>query len=156
MPETLRNPFTTREIRRYMHLGGENYANLKEKVPVLGADGKPIRFRVGGKTLLQVFEPRFKDNYVPTPGTEHIFVKPSFAKSKTRKQRGGKQCGGKQCGGKQCDGKQCDGKQCDGKQCGGSVSFAGIGSIGALTWVGLILFLVIQAGNSGAFRGSSR
>jgi hypothetical protein len=131
MPETLRNPFTTREIRRYMHLGGENYANLKEKVPVLGADGKPIRFRVGGKTLLQVFEPRFKDNYVPTPGTEHIFVKPSFAKSKTRKQR-------------------------DGKQCGGSVSFAGIGSIGALTWVGLILFLVIQAGNSGAFRGSSR
>jgi hypothetical protein len=125
-PETLRNPFTTREIRRYMHLGGENYANLKEKVPVLGADGKPIRFRVGGKTLLQVFEPRFKDNYVPTPGTEHIFVKPSFAKSKTRKQRGG------------------------------SVSFAGIGSIGALTWVGLILFLVIQAGNSGAFRGSSR
>jgi hypothetical protein len=74
--------------------------------------------------------------YVPTPGTEHIFVKPSFAKSKTRKQRGG--------------------KQCDGKQCGGSVSFAGIGSIGALTWVGLILFLVIQAGNSGAFRGSSR
>lgn len=130
MPETLRNPFTTREIRRFMQLGGENYTNLKEKVPILGADGKPIRFRVGGKTLLQVFEPRFRDNYVPTPGTEHIFVKPSFGKSKTRKQRGG-------------------------KQRGGSISFAGIGSIGALTWVGLILFLVIQAGNSGAFNGSS-
>lgn len=90
------NKLNTKEIKHYLHLGGQNYTNLKEKVPILGKDGKPLTFKVGGKTVLQMFKPLFKDGYVPAVGTEHLFARPMKNKTSkrghgrsSRSQRGG-------------------------------------------------------------------
>jgi len=84
-----------KQIKHYLHLGGQNYMNLEQKVPVLDKRGKPIRLRVGGKVVMEMFEPLFKGGYAPETGTENIFVNPSFLKNKTSKrQRGVSQRGG--------------------------------------------------------------
>jgi hypothetical protein len=82
------NKLNTKDIKHYLHLGGQNYKNLREKVPVLGEDGKPLTFKVGGKTVLQMFKPLFKDGYVPAVGTEHLFARPM--KNKTSKRGHGR------------------------------------------------------------------
>ena len=38
------NKLNTKEIKHYLHLGGQNYKNLREKVPILGGNGKPLTF----------------------------------------------------------------------------------------------------------------
>ena len=94
------NKLNTKEIKHYLHLGGQNYKNLREKVPILGEDGKPLTFKVGGKTVLEMFQPLFKGGYVPAVGTEYLFARQM--KNKTRKrglgrsrsQRGGMDAAG--------------------------------------------------------------
>ena len=86
------NKLNTKEIKHYLHLGGQNYKNLREKVPILGGNGKPLRFKVGGKTVLEMFKPLFKDGYVPAVGTEHLFARPM--KNRTNKRRHSLQHGG--------------------------------------------------------------
>jgi hypothetical protein len=85
--DDLKNKLTIKEIKHYLHLGGQNFKNLKEKVPILGKNGKPLRFRVGGRTVLEMFKPIFKDGYVPATGTEHLFARPGFMQNKTNKKR---------------------------------------------------------------------
>jgi hypothetical protein len=114
------NTLDTKQVKRFLHLGGQNYKNLSEKVPILDEKGKPLRFKVGGKTVFEVFKPLFKGGYQPVPGTENIFVP-----SKSRQNRTNKK----------------------GKQSGG------IGAIGILTWVGVVLFAVLQLSQA---MGSSR
>jgi len=84
------NKLHTKEIKHYLHLGGQNYKNLREKVPILGEDGKPLTFKVGGKTVLEMFKPLFKDGYVPAIGTEHLFARPGYMKNKTYKKQHGR------------------------------------------------------------------
>ena len=84
------NKLNTKEIKHYLHLGGQNYKNLREKVPILGKDGKPLTFKVGGKTVLEMFKPLFKDGYVPAIGTEHLFARPGYMKNKTNKKQHGR------------------------------------------------------------------
>lgn len=105
------NTLDTKEVKRFLHFGGQNYKNLAEKVPILDGNGKPLRFKVGGKTVFEVFKPLFKGGYQPVPGTENIFVP-----SKSRQNRTNKK----------------------GKQSGG------IGAIGILTWIGVVLYAVLQ------------
>lgn len=98
-----KNRLSMKQIKHYLHLGGQNYMNLERKVPVLDQHGKPIRLRVGGKVVMEMFEPLFKGGYAPEPGTETMFVNPSFLKNKTSKrgisQRGISQRGVSQSGG---------------------------------------------------------
>jgi hypothetical protein len=47
---------------------------------------------------MEMFEPLFKGGYAPEPGTETMFVNPSFLKNKTSK-RGVSQSGVSQSGG---------------------------------------------------------
>ena len=93
-----KNRLSMKQIKHYLHLGGQNYMNLEEKVPVLDKHGKPIRLKVGGKVVMEMFEPLFKGGYAPEPGTETMFVNPSFLKNKTSKRgvskRGVSQSGG--------------------------------------------------------------
>jgi hypothetical protein len=90
-----KNRLNMKQIKHYLHLGGQNYMNLEQKVPVLDKHGKPIRLRVGGKVVMEMLEPLFKGGYAPETGTENIFVNPSFLKNKTSKnQRGVSQRGG--------------------------------------------------------------
>ena len=84
------NKLHTKEIKHYLHLGGQNYKNLREKVPILGGNGKPLTFKVGGKTVLEMFKPLFKDGYVPAIGTEHLFARPGYMKNKTNKRQHGR------------------------------------------------------------------
>jgi hypothetical protein len=94
-----KNRLNMKQIKHYLHLGGQNYMNLEQKVPVLDKQGKPIRLRVGGKVVMEMFEPLFKGGYVPEPNTENMFVNPSFLKNKTSKrQRGVSQRGVSQRG----------------------------------------------------------
>jgi hypothetical protein len=111
----LTNKLTVKEIKHYLHLGGQNYKNLKEKVPVLGKNGKPLRFRVGGKTVLEMFEPIFKDGYVPAPGTDYIFTR-SMKNTTNKGRRGG----------------------------GRSSQRGGMGTIGILSWIGIGLYALLQ------------
>lgn len=94
----LKNKLSTKEIKHFLHVGGQNYKNLKEKVPILGENGKPLRFRAGGKTVLEMFKPLFKAGYTPPVGTEHLFARPGFMKISTqrrgRRSRSKKQMGG--------------------------------------------------------------
>jgi hypothetical protein len=114
-----KNRLNMKQIKHYLHLGGQNYMNLEEKVPVLDKHGKPIRLKVGGKVVMEMFEPLFKGGYVPEPGTETMFVKPSFLKNKTSKrQRGVSQSGGM-----------------------GTMAIFGI--------VGLVLYTLLQLGSTG-------
>jgi len=88
-----KNRLNMKQIKHYLHLGGQNYMNLEQKVPVLDKRGKPIRLKVGGKVVMEMFQPLFKGGYVPEPGTNTMFVNPTFLKNKTSKrgvsQRGG-------------------------------------------------------------------
>jgi len=86
-PNMLQNKLTQKEINHYLKLGTQNYKNLKEKVPILGTNGKPLRFKVGGIPAIELYKPIFKDGYTPVKGTEYIFVKPQ--RNKTKKQNGG-------------------------------------------------------------------
>ena len=86
------NILDSKQVKRYLHLGGQNYKNLSEKVPILDANGKPLRFKVGGKTVFEVFKPLFKGGYQPVPGTENIFVPSKSRQNRTNKK--GKQSGG--------------------------------------------------------------
>lgn len=82
----LKNKLSTKEIKHFLHVGGQNYKNLKEKVPILGENGKPLRFRAGGKTVLEMFEPLYKSGYKPPVGTEYLFVRPGFMKFGTQRR----------------------------------------------------------------------
>ena len=86
------NTLDTKQVKRFLHVGGQNYKNLAEKVPILDEKGKPLRFKVGGKTVFEVFEPIFKGGYQPIPGTENIFVPSKSRQNRTNKK--GKQSGG--------------------------------------------------------------
>ena len=116
MLRTLKNKLSKKEVNHYLQLGLQNFKNLKNKVPILGTNGKPLRFKVGGKTVMEMYEPAFKEGYEPVEGTEHIFVKPQM--NKTRKQNGGN-------------------------------------ALGIMSIVGVVLYLLIQAGNSGSFGSST-
>jgi hypothetical protein len=105
----------SKQVKRFLHLGGQNYKNLAEKKPILDEKGKPLRFKVGGKTVFEVFEPIFKGGYQPVPGTEKIFVPSKARQNRTNKK---------------------------GKQTGG------IGAIGILTWIGVVLYAVMQLSQS--------
>ena len=83
----LKNKLSTKEIKHFLHVGGQNYKNLKEKVPILGENGKPLRFRAGGKTVLEMFEPLYKAEYKPPVGTEYLFARPGFMKFGTQRRR---------------------------------------------------------------------
>lgn len=96
----LKNKLSTKEIKHFLHVGGQNYKNLKEKVPILGENGKPLRFRAGGKTVLEMFEPLYKAEYKPPVGTEYLFARPGFMKISTQRRRGnGRRSNRKQMGG---------------------------------------------------------
>jgi hypothetical protein len=116
------NTIDSKQVKRYLHLGGQNYKNLSEKVPILDEKGKPLRFKVGGKTVFEVFKPLFKGGYQPVKGTENIFVR-----SKSRQNRTNKK----------------------GKQSGG------IGAVGILSWIGIVLFAVLQLSSSFGSSSSS-
>lgn len=118
------NTLDTKQVKRFLHLGGQNYKNLAEKVPILDGNGKPLRFKVGGKTVFELFKPLFKGGYQPVPGTENIFVPSKSKQNRTNKK---------------------------GKQSGG------IGAIGILTWIGVVLYAVLQIISplSGSGSGSS-
>jgi len=94
----LKNKLSTKEIKHFLHVGGQNYKNLKEKVPILGENGKPLRFRAGGKTVLEMFKPLFKAGYTPPLNTEYLFARPGFMKIGTQR-RGGQRRSKKQMGG---------------------------------------------------------
>ena len=119
------NTLDTKQVKRFLHVGGQNYKNLAEKVPILDEKGKPLRFKVGGKTVFEVFEPIFKGGYQPIPGTENIFVPSKSRQNKTNKtNKKGKQSGG-------------------------------IGAVGILSWIGVVLFAVLQLSQSFGSSGSS-
>ena len=82
----LKNKLSTKEIKHFLHVGGQNYKNLKEKVPILGENGKPMRFRAGGKTVLEMFQPLYKAGYKPPVGTEYLFARPGFMKFGTQRR----------------------------------------------------------------------
>ena len=117
------NTLDTKQVKRFLHVGGQNYKNLAEKVPILDEKGKPLRFKVGGKTVFEVFEPIFKGGYQPIPGTENIFVPSKARQNRTNKK---------------------------GKQSGG------IGAVGILSWIGVVLFAVLQLSQSFGSSSSSR
>ena len=94
--------------------------NLDQKVPVLDKHGKPIRFKIGGKVVMEMFEPLFKGGYVPAPGTETMFVNPSFLKNKTSKRRGSQNQRG------------------------------GMGTMAILTIVGIVIYGLLRLSNSTA------
>ncbi len=127
---SLKNKLSKKEIKHYLHLGGQNYANLKEKVPILDANGKQLRFTVGGKTVLEMLKPIYKDGYTPVPGTEHIFVKPSFKGTYGSISKSAKL--------------GTSGSNKTKKQNGGN-------AIAILPIIGAVLYMLIQAGNSGSF-----
>jgi hypothetical protein len=109
-----------KQIKHYLHLGGQNYANLKEKIPILGGNGKPLKFKIGGKTIMEMYEPHFKDGYTPVAGTEKMFFRPKFMQNQQKNKTNKKQKGG-------------------------------IGAIGILSWIGIILYAVLQiASQSGS------
>jgi len=115
-----KNKLNMKQIKHYLHLGGQNYMNLDQKVPVLDKHGKPIRFKIGGKVVMEMFEPLFKGGYVPAPGTETMFVNPSFLKNKTSKRRGSQNQSG------------------------------GMGTMAILTIVGIVLYGLLRLSNSTA------
>ena len=86
------NTLDSKQVKRFLHVGGQNYKNLAEKVPILDEKGKPLRFKVGGKTVFEVFKPIFKGGYQTIPGTEKIFVPSKARQNRTNKK--GKQSGG--------------------------------------------------------------
>ena len=119
------NTLDTKQVKRFLHLGGQNYKNLAEKVPILDGNGKPLRFKVGGKTVFEVFEPLFKGGYQPVPGTENIFVPSKSKQNRTNKtNKKGKQSGG-------------------------------IGAVGILTWIGVVLYAVMQLSQASGSSSSS-
>ena len=115
-----KNRLNMKQIKHYLHLGGQNYMNLEEKVPVLDKHGKPIRFKIGGKVVMEMFKPLFKGGYVPEPGTETMFVNPSFLKNKTSKRRGSQNQRG------------------------------GMGTMAILTIVGIVIYGLLRLSNSTA------
>ena len=119
------NTLDTKQVKRFLHLGGQNYKNLAEKVPILDGNGKPLRFKVGGKTVFELFKPLFKGGYQPVPGTENIFVPSKSRQNRTNKtNKKGKQSGG-------------------------------IGAVGILSWIGVVLFAVLQLSQSLSSSSSS-
>ena len=119
------NKLNTKEINHYLHIGGQNYKNLREKVPILGEDGKPLTFKVGGKTVLEMFKPLFKDGYVPAIGTEHLFARPGYMKNKTNKRQHGRRRSQR----------------------------GGMDAAGILAWIGIGVYALLQFGQ--AFGSSS-
>ena len=119
------NKLNTKEINHYLHIGGQNYKNLREKVPILGEDGKPLTFKVGGKTVLEMFKPLFKDGYVPAIGTEHLFARQM--KNKTNKRQHGRRRSQR----------------------------GGMDAAGILAWIGIGVYALLQFGQAFGSSSSS-
>jgi hypothetical protein len=64
-------------VKKFLKYGSENYNNLKEKTPIIGKNGAPLEFKIGGKSLMRIYKPDFSEGYAPKKGFENLFVHPS-------------------------------------------------------------------------------